>query len=201
MDGMMTEDLSGAEMLDKIFREGRTQNGWRDGTISTDLLRRLQNLAQTGPTSMNSQPARFVFLTSATAKERLRPALAPGNVDKTMAAPVVTIVAYDPSFVDRLPEVFPHKDMRPIFDGKPALVESTAFRNGTLQGAYMIMAARALGVDCGPMSGFDNAAVDAEFFAGTSTKSNFLLNLGYGDPSKLFDRSPRLGFDDVAEVL
>lgn len=188
-------------LLERMFHTARTQNGWSDRAVPLDLLHRLQALAQTGPTSMNAQPARLMFLTTDAAKERLRPALFPGNLDKTMSAPVVTIVAHDLGFVERLPEVFPHKDMRPVFDGKPDLIASTAFRNGTLQGAYLILAARALGLDCGPMSGFDNAAVDAEFFAGTDVRSNFLLNLGYGDPSALFDRSPRLAFDAVAQVL
>lgn len=186
--------------LAHILREGRTHNGWRDAPVEPGLLREALALAQLGPTSANSQPARFVFLTTEKAKERLRPALAPGNVDKTMGAPVVTIVAHDLAFADLLPRVFPHKDMRGLFVDNPSLVEATAFRNGTLQGAYFILAARSLGLDTGPMSGFDNAKVDDEFFAGTMLRSNFLVNLGYGDPSKLFDRSPRLAFDDVATV-
>lgn len=204
MDGLELRDsrlADGNALLDKMFREARTQNGWQDRDVSESLLRDVVTLAQTGPTSVNCQPARYLFLMTSETKERLRPMLAPGNVEKTMMAPVVCIVAHDLGFVDRLPEVFPHKDMRPIFEGKDAMVEATAFRNGTLQGAYMILAARALGLDCGPMSGFDAAAVDAEFFAGTRIRTNFLLNLGYGDPSKLFDRLPRLGFDDVADVL
>jgi 3-hydroxypropanoate dehydrogenase len=154
-----------------------------------------------GPTSANACPARFVFLRTQQAKERLVPALSPGNVEKTVTAPVVVIVAYDPEFYERLPQLFPHADARVWFAGNAALAEETAFRNSTLQGAYLIMAARALGLDTGAMSGFDRAAVDAEFFAGSRWKSNFLVNLGYGDGQNLFERLPRLAFEDACQML
>lgn len=154
-----------------------------------------------GPTSANSSPARFVFLTTPAAKERLKPALSAGNVDKTMAAPVTVIVAWDTQFYDQLPRLFPQFDMRPIFAGKPALIEETALRNSSLEGGYLIIAARGLGLDCGPMSGFDQSKVNAEFFPDGKWKTNFLCNLGYGDPSKLFPRNPRLDFDEACVVL
>ncbi len=189
------------QTLARMFTDARTHNGWKEEPVPVDTLRRVQELAQTGPTSVNCQPMRLVFLTSDKAKARIKPMLAPGNVEKTMAAPVVTIVAYDLDFVDRLPEVFPHKDMRGMFENNEKMIAATAFRNSTLQGAYLILAARALGLDCGPMSGFDADAVDDEFFANTRIRSNFLLNLGFGDASALFPRSPRLAFEDIAQVL
>jgi len=154
-----------------------------------------------GPTSANSSPARLLFLRTTEAKERLRPALSAGNVDKTMSAPVVCIVAHDPAFYEELPKLFPHADARSWFAGNEALAAATTFRNGSLQGAYLIMAARAAGLDAGPMSGFDNAKVDAEFLASTGWKSNFLVNLGHGDLSKLPPRSPRFEFDEVCRLL
>ena len=190
-----------AGALDLIFREARSHNDWRDDPVDDATLRALFELVKMGPTSANSSPARFVFLRSAAAKERLRPHLIPGNIDKTMRAPVTVIVAYDLAFHDHLPKLFPHEDARSWFVGNDELIRATAFRNGTLQGAYLIVAARALGLDCGPMSGFGNDGVDAEFFAGTRTKSNFLVNLGRGDPSALFARSPRFAFDEVSEIL
>ena len=188
--------------LDVIFREARTHNGWLPKPVSDETLHRLYGLMKWGPTSANCSPARILFLRSKEAKERLKPALSSGNRDKTMAAPVTAIVAYDLKFYDLLPQLFPHdKSARSWFTSDENVARTTAFRNGTLQGAYMIIAARAVGLDCGPMSGFDNAKVDAEFFAGQDVKSNFLCNLGYGDPAKLFGRSPRLTFDEACRIL
>jgi 3-hydroxypropanoate dehydrogenase len=184
-----------------LFLDARTHFAWQDQSVSDDLLRQLYDVLRMGPTSANCCPGRFLFVRSAEAKARLKPALIPTNVDKTMAAPVTVIVAQDLAFYDRLPQLFPHTDARSWFAGKPALIEETAFRNSTLQGAYLILAARALGLDCGPMSGFDRAKVDAEFFAGTTVRSNFLVNLGYGDPATLFPRSPRLEFDQACQLL
>ncbi|MEM8796644.1 MAG: malonic semialdehyde reductase [Pseudomonadota bacterium] len=195
------EHTQNSEAVDRMFMSARSQNGWQDKPVDVELLKKIQELAQMGPTSVNCQPSRLVFLVTLSAKERIKPMLAPGNVEKTMTAPVVTIVAYDLDFVETLPSLFPHKDMREMFAGKADMIESTAFRNGTLQGAYLLLAARALGLDCGPMSGFDNKAVDQEFFKGTNIRSNFLLNLGHGDPAALFPQSPRLGFDEIADVL
>jgi 3-hydroxypropanoate dehydrogenase len=187
---------------DQLFREARTYSAWRDEPVSDETLRQLYDLIKMGPTSMNCSPARILFLRAKEAKERLKPALAPANTDKTMVAPVTAIIAYDTKFYDRLGELFPHyPGAREMFAGNPQLAEVTAFRNGTLQGGYFILAARSLGLDCGPMSGFDNAKVDAEFFAGESLKSNFLCNLGYGDPSKLFPRNPRLTFEEACKLL
>jgi 3-hydroxypropanoate dehydrogenase len=187
--------------LDQLFRQARTHNGWLPKPVPTALLRQVYELATLGPTSANTTPARYVFLTTPQAKERLRPALAPGNVDKTMAAPVTVIIAWDTEFHEKLPKLFPHADARSWFAGKPALIEETAFRNSSLQGAYFIIAARALGLDCGPMSGFDPAKLNAEFFPDGKWKSNFLCNLGYGDATKLFPRNPRLSFDEACQVL
>lgn len=189
------------ETLDRIFRNARTHYAWQKRGLSVDLLREVWDLAKLGPTSANCSPARIVFVMSPEAKERLRPCLIPGNVDKTMAAPATAIIGHDLTFYERLPELFPHTDAKSWFVGNERLIETTAMRNGTLQGAYLMLAARALGLDCGPMSGFDNAMVDAEFFAGTPVRSNFLCNLGYGDASVLYPRSPRLGFEDACEVL
>ncbi len=187
--------------LDALFLEARTHNKWLDQPVTDDELRRVFDLTRMGPTSANSSPARFMFLRTPEAKERLRPALSAGNMDKTMSAPVVTIVAHDPMFYEQLPKLFPHADARAWFAGNEALATATAFRNGTLQGAYLIMAARAIGLDAGPMSGFDNAAVDAEFLIGRGWRSNFLVSLGHGDPSVLFPRSPRFEFDEACVLL
>ena len=188
--------------LDVIFREARTHNGWSPKPVSDDTLRQVYELMKWGPTSANCSPARVLFLRTTEAKERLKPALSSGNRDKTMAAPVTAIVAYDLKFYDLLPKLFPHdQKARSWFTSDENVARMTAIRNGTLQGAYMIIAARAVGLDCGPMSGFDNAKVDAEFFAGQDVKSNFLCNLGYGDPSKLFNRSPRLTFEEACKTL
>ncbi len=184
--------------LDQLFREARTHNGFSDRPVPEALLRDALDLAKMGPTSANCSPMRVVFVRSPEGKERLRPALAPGNLEKTMAAPVTAIVATDFEFYEHLPKLFPHADARSWFLGNEPLIQATANRNGTLQGAYLILALRAVGLDTGPMSGFDNAKVDAEFFAGTPVKSNFLINIGYGDPSKLFPRSPRFAFDEFA---
>ncbi len=187
--------------LDQLFLAARTHSAWLPKELPDSLLLRLVDTMRMAPTSANCQPARLVFVKSAAAKERLKPHLSSGNVAKTMAAPVTAIVAYDLRFYDQLPRLFPHADARSWFTGSEALAAATAFRNGTLQGAYLILAARALGLDCGPMSGFDNAGVDAAFFAGTSVKSNFLVNLGYGDPSPLRPRNPRLEFAEIAQIV
>ena len=190
------------EALDLLFREARTHSTWLDQPVADETLRDLYNLMKFGPTSMNCTPARVLFLRTREARERLRPFLMQANVDKTMVAPVTAIIAYDTKFYDRLPQLFPHyAGAREIFANNSDLAQITATRNGTLQGGYFIMAARALGLDCGPMSGFDNAKVDAEFFAGESLKSNFLCNLGHGDASKLFPRNPRLEFEEACRVL
>ncbi len=188
------------QALDTLFREARTQNAWQDRRVPDSKLEEMYNLLKFAPTSANASPARFVFIRTDAAKARLKEALSPGNVEKTMTAPVIAIVAHDTAFYDRLPFLFPHADARSWFAGNPALAETTAFRNGTLQGAYLILAARAVGLDAGPMSGFDNAKLDEMFFAGTTWKSNFLVNLGYGDPAGLFPRSPRLSFDEAARL-
>ena len=187
--------------LDQIFSEARTHIAWLDRPVSDELLRQAVELAKMGPTSANCLPMRIVFVRSKEAKERLRPALAPGNVDKTMAAPATTIIGYDLEFCELLPRLFPRSDMRQAFVGKPDLIKDTAFRNSSLQGAYFILALRSLGLDAGPMSGFDNAKVDAEFFSGTAVKSNFLINIGHGDAAKLFPRSPRLSFEEIARIV
>lgn len=189
------------ECLDVLFRKARTHFAWTSRPVDDALLQEVYELAKWGPTSANMSPMRVVFVKSAHAKERLRPALDQGNVDKTMAAPVTAILGMDIRFYEKLPKLFPHTDAKAWFKDLPAQVlEVAALRNGSLQGAYFMLAARALGLDCGPMSGFDNAKVDAEFFAGTSVKSNFLCNLGYGDASKLFPRSPRLDFDEACAI-
>ena len=190
-----------SDALDILFNEARTHNGWQDRDVDTVLLKKAWDLTVMGPTSANCEPMRIRFVKSQDAKQRLKPALSEGNLEKTMAAPVTAIIAHDMEFHEKLPKLFPHADARSWFTGNDDLIAMTAFRNGTLQAGYFILALRALGLDCGPMSGFDNAKVDGEFFAGTSVKSNFLINIGYGDPSKLFDRSPRLTFDEGAEII
>lgn len=187
--------------LAQLFTEARTFNRFNGRPVADDTLRQLYDLLKWGPTSYNTQPGRYVFLRSPEARERLKPALSPGNVDKTMAAPVTVIVAQDTQFYDHLPEQFPAMDARPIFADNPAVAQTTAFRNSSLQGAYFILAARALGLDCGAMSGFDNAKVDAEFFPDGRWKSNFLINLGYGDPAGNYPRGPRLPFEAAARIL
>ena len=196
----MTKALDQAA-FDQLFLEARTQNAWKEGEISDDTLRRLFDIVKMGPTSANCSPARYVFVKSPEAKERLKLHLSGGNLEKTMSAPVTVIIANDMEFYEHLPKLFPHTDAKSWFTSNDDLIRETAFRNATLQGGYMIIAARALGLDCGPMSGFDQAGVDEEFFKGTTYKSNFLLNLGQGDPSALFERSPRFEFDEVASIL
>src|ERR1039458_1239771 len=190
-----------SDSLDRIFREARTHNAWLPKRVPIEALREAYDLARMDPTSANSTPARFVFLESAAAKARLVPALAPLNVEKTKAAPVTAIVVWDTEFYEQLPKLFPHADMRSVFAGNQAMAEETAFRSSSLQGGYFILAARAVGLDCGPMSGFDKAKVNAEFFPDGKWKVNFLCNLGYGDRSKLFPRNPRLEFDEACRVL
>ncbi|MDO3442813.1 malonic semialdehyde reductase [Agrobacterium sp. V1] len=198
----MTKALDDTAPLDSkalatLFTEARTHNGWTDKPVSDETLKALYDLTKMGPTSANCSPGRFVFVRSPEAKEKLRPALSSGNLEKTMAAPVTVIAAIDSEFYEKLPVLFPHADARSWFTSSAAMAEETAFRNGTLQAGYLILAARALGLDTGAMSGFDKGKVDAAFFAGTTWKSNFLINLGHGDPSKLFGRLPRLGFEDA----
>lgn len=188
------------EALETLFLDARTFNSWTDKPVETATLQTLWNLLRMGPTSANCSPARIVFVSSAEAKATLKPCLSPGNVDQSMAAPVTAIIGQDMKFYDRLPELFPHADARAWFAGKDAAIAETAFRNSSLQGAYMIMAARALGLDCGPMSGFDKQKVDAAFFAGTDVKSNFLCNIGYGTEAGLYPRGPRLAFADACRV-
>ena len=187
--------------LRQLFLEARTYNRWQDKDVPDERLHELVDIFIMGPTSANCLPARFLFVKSAEAKQRLKPFLSDGNAEKTMKAPVCAIVGYDLEFYELLPRLFSHTDARSWFAGKPKHIQDTAFRNGTLQGAYMILAARALGLDCGPMSGFDNAGVDSEFFAGTSVRSNFLCSLGYGDPAGVRPRGPRLAFDEMAKII
>jgi 3-hydroxypropanoate dehydrogenase len=189
------------QALSTLFTEARTHNGWIDKPVEDALLRDLYDLTKMGPTSANCSPGRFVFIRSADAKEKLRPALSSGNLEKTMTAPVTAIAAIDAEFYEKLPTLFPHADAKSWFTSSPAMAEETAFRNATLQAGYFILAARALGLDTGAMSGFDKAKVDEAFFAGTTWKSNFLINLGYGDASKLFGRLPRLPFEDACQLV
>lgn len=189
-----------APALDQIFLAARTYNGWLDRPVPAETLHRLWALTRMGPTSANCSPARIVFLTSAAAKEKLKPALIESNVAKTMAAPVVAIIGSDQRFHDHLPKLFPHTDAKAWFAGKPELIAATAFRNSALQGAYLIVAARALGLDCGPMSGFDAGLVDRIFFPGTEIKTNFICNIGYGDPAGIFARSPRFSFAEACRI-
>jgi 3-hydroxypropanoate dehydrogenase len=189
------------EALDQLFRDARTHSSWLSEPVPVELLRKAFELARLGPTSANGSPARFVFLTTPDAKARLKPVIAPGNIDKTMAAPVTVIVAWDTEFYENLPKLFPQGDMRSYFAGNQALITESAFRNSSLQAAYFILAARALGLDCGPMSGFDADKLNATFFPDGKWKVNLLCNLGYGDPSKLHPRNPRLSFEEAAVIL
>jgi 3-hydroxypropanoate dehydrogenase len=188
--------------LDLLFHDARSQNGWRDEPVTEEQLRQLYEIMQWGPTSMNCQPLRILFLRSPEAKERLQPALMPNNVAKTMSAPVVAILGYDTKFYENLPRTFPHNQKaKSLFEDKPDFAETTAFRNSSIQGGYFIIAARAVGLDAGPMSGFANPKVDAEFWPDGRVKSNFLCGLGQGDPEKVFNRSPRLAFDEVCTLV
>ncbi|MCY1040677.1 malonic semialdehyde reductase [Corallococcus sp. bb12-1] len=190
-----------AGALAQLFTEARTHNGWLDTPVTDDTLRRIYELAKMAPTAANTQPVRLVFVRSREAKERLKPLLSAGNVDKTMQAPVTVIVAHDTAFHEQMPKLFPARDMKGYFAGLPPETrEQAAFQSGTLQGAYVILAARALGLDCGPMGGFDKAKTDEAFLQGTGWKSNFLINLGYGDPAKLYPRNPRLAFEDACRL-
>ena len=193
-------DALGSHALDQLFRQARTYNAF-DGEVDDAMLHRLYDLLKWGPTTANTCPARFVFVKSAEAKARLGPALDEGNYRKTMAAPCTVIVGYDMAFYEKSPVLFPHTDAKSWFDTKTEdELRTICLRNGSLQGAYLLLAARSLGLDCGPMSGFDNAMVDATFFAGTNWRSNFLVNLGHGDRTSIFARSPRLGFDEACRI-
>ena len=191
----------GDDGLDLLFHDARTCYGWQAKPVPTALLHRLIQLALLPPTSANSSPARFVFVQSAEAKARLKPCLSSGNVDKTMAAPVTVIVGYDPEFWRHMDKLFPHGDMKTMFEKSAAMAEQASFRNGSLMGAYLILAARALGLDCGPMSGFDAGKVDVDFFKGTSYKANFLVNIGYGDPATVKPRGYKFSFDEIASIV
>lgn len=195
----MTHALDTATLA-ALFTEARSHNGWTDEPVPDELLQQVYGLARMGPTSANCSPARFVFVRSPEAKQKLAPALSKGNLAKTMAAPVTVIAAWDERFHEQLPTLFPHTDARAWFTSSPALAHETAFRNATLQAGYLILAARALGLDAGPMSGFDKAMVDEAFFAGTAWRANFLINLGHGDRSQLFARLPRLAFEQACRL-
>jgi 3-hydroxypropanoate dehydrogenase len=194
-------DHNTQKVIDQIFASARTHNGWLAKPVPDSLLQEIYEVAKWGPTSTNSNPARIVFVKSAEAKAKLLPCLLPGNVDKTKEAPVTAIIAQDLAFPDTLGKLFPHADARSWFAGNEALIESTALRNSSLQGAYFMLAARAAGLDCGPMSGFDQSKVDQTFFPGSSWRSNFICNLGYGDASKLYPRLPRLSFDEACRIV
>jgi 3-hydroxypropanoate dehydrogenase len=194
-------DLLNDKQLDLLFGQARSMNGWKDQDVSNEILYSLYELTKMGPTSTNSCPARFVFIKSDEMKEKIKPALLPNNVDKCMTAPVITIIGYDLDFSDHMGKLFPHMDVAPMYKGNSDMNFATAFRNSSLQGAYLMVVARALGLDCGPMSGFNNELVDEQFFSGTNIKSNFLCCLGYGDPSKIFFRLPRFDFDEVCKIV
>lgn len=187
--------------IDRLFECGRSHNGWLPGAVPTDTLRELHRLCSLGPTAFNAQPMRLLFITTQAARQRLLPVLRPSNVAKSMSAPVLVVVAHDTQFHTLIPRLYHNPAAGDAFIGNPDLAATTALRNGSLQGGYLIMAARALGLDCAPMSGFDNATLDAEFFPDRRWRSNFLCGLGHGDPHKLFDRLPRLPFDDACQVL
>jgi len=190
-------DDSGADLL---FHEARTCYGWLDRKVPEILLHRLVDLSLLPPTSANSSPARFVFITTVDGKEKLKPCLSSGNIEKTMTAPVTAIVAYDPEFWRHMDRLFPHGDMKTMFEKSPEMAEQASFRNGSLMGGYMILAARSLGLDCGPMSGFDAAKVNQTFLSGTTYKANFLCNIGYGDPASVKERGPKFAFDEIASI-
>ena len=190
-----------SSQLDLLFGEARSMNGWQDKDIDDSLIHKIYELTKMGPTSTNCCPARFKFIKSNESKEKLKEALLPNNVPKVMTAPVIAIIGYDLDFADNMGKLFPHMDVAPMYKNNDDMNTSTAFRNSSLQGAYFMMVSRALGLDCGPMSGFNNQLVDVKFFAGTNIKSNFLCCIGYGDPSKIFMRLPRLDFEDVCEII
>lgn len=198
---MTTSSRITQDSLDRLFLKARTANGFLDKPVAPELLREVYELARMAPTSMNTQPTRYVFLNSKASRERLLPALSPGNLDKTRDAPVTVIVATDTRFFEFMPQVWHRPGAKENFESNPGLATATAARNGTLGGAYFILAARALGLDCGPMSGVDLAKVNAEFFPDGRWQANFLINLGYGDDSKLFDRNGRLSFEQACQVL
>ena len=196
----MSESLS-SQALDQLFRSARTINVWQDKPVSEEQIKAIYDLLKMGPTSANCSPARFHFIVSDEAKVRLKPYLMEGNIEKVMAAPATVIIANDLSFAEKLPKLFPHNLDAKNWFSDPAVAEETAMRNATLQGAYLMMAARSVGLDCGPMSGFDKEGVDKEFFAGTELKSNFLCSIGYGSDEGIFPRSPRLPFEEAASIL
>ena len=193
--------MSQTVSLATLFTEARTHNGWSDRPVTDAELQQVYDLAKWGPTSANCSPARIVFVRSELEKAKLLPCMSGGNQEKTRTAPVTAIIGMDTEFYEKLPQLFPHADARSWFAGNQTMIDATAFRNSSLQGAYFIIAARALGLDCGPMSGFDAEKVNAAFFAGTKVKVNFICNLGHGDPSKLFGRSPRLSFDEACKIV
>lgn len=197
----MSSKIINDAALDQIFRQARTHRSWTGEPVSEVVLQAAYDLARMAPTSANCSPMRVLFLKSREAKERLKPALSEGNVEQTMRAPVAAVIAYDLQFYEDLPRLHPYADARSWFVGRDDHVRTNAFRNGSLQGAYFVIAARAVGLDCGPMSGFDNSKVDAEFFAGSSWRSNFLCNVGYGDGQRLRPRAPRLEFDEACKIL
>ena len=187
--------------LNLLFGEARSMNGWQDKDVSEELIRSIYELTKMGPTSTNCCPARFKFIKSEEQKLKLKESLLPNNIDKVMSAPVIAIIGFDLDFSDNMGKLFPHMDVAPMYKNNEIMNHSTAFRNSSLQGAYFMMVSRALGLDCGPMSGFNNAIVDEVFFSGTNIKSNFLCCIGYGDPSKIFMRLPRLDFNEVCEII
>jgi 3-hydroxypropanoate dehydrogenase len=189
------------EAMEKLFTAARTHNGWLDRDVPDSLLELAVDYAKWGPTSANCSPMRIVFVRSPEAKARLAPAMSPGNLEKTMAAPATAVMGYDLDFYERLPHLYPAADARSWFAGNEALIEETAFRNGTLQAGYFILALRAVGLDAGPMSGFDKAKVDAQFFSGTRIKANFLINIGFGEAGKLYPRGPRFAFEEIAQII
>ena len=189
------------EALNLIFGEARSMNGWQDKDVSDAMIHSLYDLTKMGPTSTNCSTARFVFVKSEAEKVKFEPALLPNNISKVMTAPVVAIIGYDLDFSDHMTKLFPHMDVAPMYKGNDEMNASTAFRNSSLQGAYLIMVARALGLDCGPMSGFNNQLVDETFFSDSNIKSNFLCCIGYGDSTKIFQRLPRLDFDEVCKII
>jgi len=195
------EKMINDEAMDILFREARTYNAWQDKDVSDVLLQAVYDLVKFGPTSANCSPMRLIFVKSEEAKEKLKPFLAEANVEKTMSAPVTAIIAHDHEFHEHLPKLFPHTDAKSWFEGNEPLKQETAFRNGTLQGGYLIMAARAMGLDCGPMSGFDRDGVSKAFFPEGNVEANFLCNLGYGSSEKLFPRSPRFDFDEACQII